>query len=220
MRRGTRGKKQRGNKRSTRRRNQRGGSGAVPVDSVESWLSAVKGSAAFMKSEDKYKLGTYRFEDLKSPSLKLPDMPDTIAAVDPNFNVYKSNTALDPMDLRKLGSGLKDGWNPVISIVPTPTATEFKEYVTKHMDADPELADADFRDLVNHSMFAENTLRTLADEPVINSLTEDDKYPLFIWALMMNPPDKPVLSVPTLVPESETTVVKIEEPASQVEQAT
>lgn len=197
----------------------------MTFDSVESWLTAVKNSAAFTKSEDRFTpnvkrheeilhLGTYRFEDLKNPSLKLPDMPDDTVGVDPNFNVYKNDTTLIPLDLRKLGAGLNDGWKPVIGTVPTPTAFEFKKYVTDQtMDADPENANPDFRDLANHSIFAENTLRTLTNEPSIDRLTDDTKYPLFIWALMMNLPDKPVQAAPTLVP-------KDEEPVSQVEPTT
>jgi len=212
--------KKRGNeKRRMTRRRQKGGA----VDNLDAWVAAVKASPMFAKTVDEAKpdaarseplrLGAYHFADLKRDELKLPDMKDD---QETNFNINQYSSGGTPIDLRVEGAGLAIKWAPVTSANPTPA--EFKDYINENMGADINVADPDFREAVNYLVEIENKLRH--DSDPITSLTDDSKYPLFVWALLMNLPEKPVEAVPALISEEEVktnlTRLGLSEPAKPV----
>ena len=81
------------------------------------------------------------------------------------------------------------------------------------MSDDPEIADQDpdFRIAANFLMESENKLRRIGYVDTIERLTEGEKYPLFVWFLMMNQPDKPEKSAPAFIPKAAANVEMAEE---------
>jgi len=223
MRKGTRGNKHRLEKRRRTRRKQRGGaSDEVTVKSITEWLEAVKKSPAFQKSEDKYRpdpkreqpefrLGEYRMRDLQNTTLTLPEMnppqAGQIGTVDSEFDINRSTDI--PFDIRTEGANLLEKWGPVMYPPPettggpaelTPTPAEFKAYIEQNTTADPNNLDPDFLLAVDYLIMVENKLRTFpgADSKPIETLTNENEYPLFVWFLMMNLPQN-VQPAPSLV---------------------
>lgn len=220
----TRGKKsKRVNKRNTRGKKQRGGN--QDIISVKSWIDKVKLHPAYTKVDAKYqhsdtreqasyRLGEYTMNDLKDLSLKLPNRPEGSTSVEVQWdvNIDSGNTA-PKLDIRSLAATLYDKWSPFLGVTPSPTPAEFKEYITTNMSDDPEITDQDpdFRVAANYLVESENKLRRIGDVDTIERLTEGDKYPLFVWFLMMNQPDKPEKSAPAFIPKAAANVEIAEE---------
>ena len=220
----TRSKKpQRTNKRNTRGRKQYGGN--RDIISVKSWIDKVKLHPAYTKVDTKYqhldtreqvsfRLGEYTMNDLKDLSLKLPNRPEGSTSVEVQWDVNNDSGATAPkLDIRSLAATLYDKWNPFFGVTPSPTPSEFKEYITTNMSDDPEIADQDpdFRIAANFLMESENKLRRIGYVDTIERLTEGEKYPLFVWFLMMNQPDKPEKSAPAFIPKAAANVEMAEE---------
>ena len=242
MQRRTRNKKQRrskskrrSNRRLTRRyKNQKGG--ALPVTSIANWIDNVKNHPAYTKSEDKYKplesrqqaslrLGEYTMNDLKDLSLKLPNKPNNPSTtpegstgVEPEWdiNLFSGNNQIEgQLDIRTMAANLHDRWGYFFDKNPSPTPAEFKEHIATFLREDREIADQDpdFPIAAKYMIDSENKMRR--GEQLIEKLTEDDKYPLFVWFLLMNQPDVPVKSAPSFSSESDANAeVKIEAEAS------
>ena len=217
----TRNRKHRRSKRRTHRK-QRGG--APPVTSIAQWIENVKAHPAYTKVEDKYKplesrqqasyrLGEYTMSDLKDLSLKLPNKPDNPSTtpegstrVEPEWDVTLfagTNQEEGPLDIRTLAAILHDKWGYFFDRTPSPTPAEFKEHIATYLKEDPAIEDQDldFRVAAKYLLDTENKLRR--GDALIQRLTEDETYPLFVWFLIMNQPDKPVQSAPSFIPKSE-----------------
>jgi len=175
-------------RRRTRKHLQRGGR----VENIQEWINAV---------EQKFKeiaianATNYKFSDLIDEKLRLPDMekPDLL------FDVESGRTRT-VRDLRSEYKKIVVDMGNIIDANPTPQ--EFKEYI------DTQVAPSAERDTildiaVKYATALENTLRRLAEKDTIDSLGDQTKYPLFIWALMMNPPEKPVDLLPSEVPKEQ-----------------
>ena len=201
-RRRSRANKHRLEKRRRTRRYQRGGAEST---SIGDWIEAVRNSPAFKKDDPKFiqnpsaepsvRLGAYRLTELTTPATKLPNIDSTQANDSFDINRYAGNDE-EPVDLRVEGANIRAKWAPFLSVDPPPTPADFKIYINQHMNTDLMKVDPDFRTAVNHLISVENKLRR-GDDSVV-SLSDETKYPLFVWALMMNPPDKTVAEAPSL----------------------
>lgn len=199
----TRNKKHRRSKRRTNRK-QRGG--APPVTSIAQWIENVKAHPAYTKLDDKYKTLEYTMNDLKGSSLKLPNKPDDSTRVEPEWDVTLftgNNQEEGPLDIRTLAANLYGKWGPYMGSTPSPTPANFKEYFGTYLKDDPAIKDQDqdFRVAAKYMLDTENNLRR--GEAPIQELTEDANYPLLVWFLIMNQPDKPVKAEPSFIPLSE-----------------
>jgi len=192
-----------------RTRKQRGGGEALK--SIGEWVAAVKRSPAFKKEESIYRpdptaepsfrLGAYRFPKLTDPSTQLPNIDESNDS-DNTFDInFYAGVQEDPVDIRVEGANISAKWEPFLSVIPPPTPVDFKLYIDEHMNTDVMKVDPDFRTAVNHLIALENKLRR--DENPITSLSDESKYPLFVWALMMNGPDKSVGIAPSLYSQNE-----------------
>ena len=165
---------------------QRGGR----VDNIQEWINAV---------ERKFKeIGsTYKLSDLIDERLRLPDMDKP----DPLFDV-ESGRSMTIRDLRSEYKKIVEDMGNIIDADPTPQ--QFKAYI------DTQVAPSAERDTildiaVKYAITLENTLRRFSEKEkdAVASLGDAETYPLFIWALMMNPPEKPVDLLPTEVPKEQ-----------------
>ena len=227
MRRTTRGKIERKRRLERRRRTlrkQRGG-----ADSVKGWVSDTArffkekqtGDPSFLPNpslpkDDPNRLGSYTFASLQDSRLTLPDAASAhIFSIDIGDNEQK--------DLRAEAASVALMWADVIRAGPeAPTPADFEGYVSnlsmpkKNPDGTITEPDPDMLIAFNHLVWLENKLRSQIEVPLIESLTESAKYPLFTWALLLNPPEMPVEPTPVMVPAEEVKkeLLKITEPAS------
>jgi len=215
--------KGRSNRRVTSRvKNQKGG--APPVTSIAQWIENVKAHPAYTKLEDKYKplesrqqasyrLGEYTMNDLKDLSLKLPNKPDNPSTtpegytrVEPEWDITLfagTNQEEGPLDIRTMAANLYDKWRYFFDKNPSPTPAEFKEHINTFLSKDPAIVDQDQDFLVAANFMIESENKLRRGEAPIQGLTEDDTYPLLVWFLIMNQPDKSVQSAPSFIPKSE-----------------
>jgi len=157
-----------------------------------------------------YRLGEYTMNDLKDLSLKLPNRPEGSTSVEVQWDVNNDSGTTEPkLDIRSLAATLYDRWSLFFGVTPSPTPAEFKEYIATYLSDDPEIddQDPDFRIAANYLVESENKLRRIGYVDTIERLTEGDKYPLFVWFLMMNQPDKPEKSTPAFIPKDTPNVV-------------
>lgn len=192
---------------------QRGGA----LDSIQAWIGAVKNSEMYKKESDRSKadldrqevelrLGAYHFNDLKDDSLHFTkkEPSQAIEQVDPSYNINNNDSGAEALDIRILGATLALKWMPLTSGNPTPA--EFKGYIEKYLTPGDMDGDADLREAATYLVTVENKLRQ--GEVEISSLTDESKYPLLVWSLLMNAEGE---EAPTLVPLKQVT----EELASQ-----
>ena len=188
---GTRMKKRHERRRRTRRAKvQRGGA----IDSVQDWIESVKNSEMFKKDTDRSKTGAYHFSDLKDDSLRFQKKEPTqeLVMVEPAYDINnQSGVVSDPLDIRVEGANLALKWAPLTAGNPTPA--EFKGYIEQHLTPGDAEGDPDLRLASEYLITVENKLRS----DKIDSLTDESKYPLFVWSLIMNAEGE---EAPTLVP--------------------
>ena len=209
---GTRMKKRHERRRRTRRAKvQRGGA----IDSVQDWIESVKNSEMFKKDTDRSKTGAYHFSDLKDDSLRFQKKEPTqeLVMVEPAYDINnQSGIVSDPLDIRVEGANLALKWAPLTAGNPTPA--EFKGYIEQHLTPGDAEGDPDLRLASEYLITVENKLRS----DKIDSLTDESKYPLFVWSLIMNAEGE---EAPTLVPpmqvNEELAVSQSEPEPSQVQ---
>jgi hypothetical protein len=196
----SRAQRHRHEKRRVTRRHQRGGA----IENIESWVAAVTASPAFAKTTDEFKmdndrkeeilkLGAYRFSDLKRAELQLPDFIEYNPVFDVDF--YAGTKSHQKEDIRQEGAVAAELLREVISANPTPY--EFKKYIEqlKRSDSQEEIQ----RSLMFLAELEEKLRKTVSTNPT-KILEDETKYPLYLWALVMNMPAKPVEPALTLVP--------------------
>jgi hypothetical protein len=184
-------------RRRTIKAKQRGGG---EVTSVGEWIRRVQATRVFQEGGD-YKIG-----ELSDPYLKLPAQEEEyVLAFDLNNGAEPENR----VDIRQEGAAvaalLKDNVGQL-------TPRQFKDYITEVRRS--EIGDA--KDIVDSLMFMvriENKMRALANvtplEENPDELANDARYPLFLWALLLNTPENATPGFSTL-PEP----VQPEAPAS------
>jgi hypothetical protein len=225
----TRAQKYRHEKRRITRRRQRGGA----VENIEAWIAAVTASPAFAKATDEFKpdadrkeealrLGAYHFSDLKRDELQMPDLTEYSTAFD--LDAYAGAKSDQKTDIRQEAAAAAELLRDVISANPTPY--EFKKYIEQLKQAG--LQEEIQGSLVFLADLEEKMRKSVSTDPneAIKILEDETKYPLYLWALVMNLPAKPVEPALTLVPTTpsvtavpEQKVEKPQEPAVPEAQA-
>jgi hypothetical protein len=184
-------------RRRTIKAKQRGGG---EVTSVGEWIRRVQATRIFQEGGD-YKLG-----ELSDPYLKLPVQEEEYSLA---FDLNNGAEPENRVDIRQEGAAvaalLKDNVGQL-------TPRQFKDYITEVRRS--EIGDA--KDIVDSLMFMvriENKMRSLANvtplEENPDELANDARYPLFLWALLLNTPENATPGFSTL-PEP----VQPEAPAS------
>ncbi len=199
----TRAQKYRNEKRRVTRRRQRGGA----VENIEAWIAAVTASPAFAKTADEFKpdidrkeealrLGAYHFSDLTRDELQMPNLTEYSTAFD--LDAYAGTKSNQRTDIRQEASAAAELLRDVISANPTPY--EFKKYIE-------QLKQAGLQDEIQGSLMfladlEEKMRKSISTDPneSVKILEDETKYPLYLWALVMNLPAKPVEPALTLVP--------------------
>lgn len=165
-----------------RTRKQRGG--ADEATSVGEWVRRVKLTHIFKEK------GNYVLGDLKDAHLALPPSDDYSIA----FDINNGTEAENKVDIRQEGAAIKEFLKESFSKLPALSPVQFKDFIMEVRRS--EIGDA--KDIVDSIMFMiriENKLRKDAGEefPLLeenpDELANDSRYPLFIWALLMNNPD-------------------------------
>ena len=187
-------------KRRVTRRHQRGGA----VENIESWVTAVTASPAFAKTLDEFKpdadrkeeplrLGAYRFSELKRDELQMPNVTEYSPSFD--LDVFAGTKSDQKTDIRQEAAAAAELLRDVISANPTPY--EFKKYIEQlnRTDTQEEIQ----RSLMFLAELEEKLRKTISTTPT-KILEDETKYPLYLWALVMNMPAKPVEPALTLVP--------------------
>jgi hypothetical protein len=139
-------------------------------------------------------LGAYHFSDLKDDSLRFQKKEPTqeIVMVEPAYDINnQAGIVSEPQDIRVEGANLAIKWAPLTAGNPTPA--EFKDYIEQHLTPGDAEGDPDLRLASEYLITVENKLRP----DKIESLTDESKYPLFVWVLIMNAEG---VEAPTLVP--------------------
>ena len=204
----TRAQKYRHEKRRVTRRKQRGGG---EIKSIDDWIAAVNESPAFVKTIDDFKpdpkreeeaqrLGNYKFSALKRDDLRFPDFIEYNSAFD--LDVYAGTSSVKKKDIRQEAAIAADILRDVLPVNPTPY--DFKNYII-------DLREATLQEDMNRSRIflaelEEKLRKSVSTDPnvAVKILEDDSKYPLYLWALVMNMPLKYVEPGVTLVPEEET----------------
>ena len=163
----------------TYRGNQRGsGSGS---GSVEEWINAVKATKPF-QNKSGYVLG-----DLMDSELTLPSQADYMYAFDLNKDDPENK-----VDIRQEGATIRNFLKDSLARLPQISPKEFQEYITTVRRS--EIGDAD--DIVKSLVFMvrmENKIRSVAGYPPLeetaDGLADESRYPLFLWALILNTPE-------------------------------
>jgi len=201
----TRAQKNRLEKRRLTRR-QRGG---AQFDGIQDWIDAVAASSAFTKTADEFtqdtdrkeeslRLGAYHFLDIKRDELQLPDLTEYSTAFD--LDVFAGTTTEQKTDIRQEAATAAELLRDVISANPTPY--EFKKYIEQLKQTG--LQDDIQGSLVFLAELEEKLRKSVSTDPneAVKILEDEKKYPLYVWALVMNLPAKPVEPALTLVPPS------------------
>jgi len=206
----TRAQKYRHEKRRITRRKQRGG---AEIKSIDDWITAVNESPAFVKAIDEFKLdpkreveaqrlGNYKFSALKRDELRYPDFSEYKRDFD--IDVYAGITSAQKLDIRQEAATAADILRDVLPANPTPY--DFKNYMI-------DLREATLKEDMNRSRIflaglEEKLRKSVSTDPnvAVKILEDDSKYPLYLWALVMNMPLKYVEPGVTLVPEEDPTV--------------
>ena len=182
--------------RTTRRNRQKGGG---RIDSIATWVNAVKGTPVFKATEGRFmkqpnaeniafSLGEYTTTDLISEELKLPDR-DTERDANGNFlrnDSFLFNPAADINDFRDMATTVRDFLYDILKSDPTPY--EFLGHI-KDMKEENEQDNG----ILLSIQFAEKLEYKLKkmDDPNATILqheilTNEKYYPLFILTLAAN----------------------------------
>lgn len=166
---------------------QRGSGNGDGITSVEQWINAVKATKPFVNKSG-YVLG-----DLMDSELTLPSQTDYIYA----FDLNKGEDPENKVDIRQEGAAIRNFLNDSLTRLPHISPKEFQEYITSVRRS--EIGDAE--DIVESMMFMvrlENKIRDLARDskdtnyPPLeenpDAIADENFYPLFIWALILNTP--------------------------------
>jgi hypothetical protein len=134
--------------------------------------------------EKEFSLGNYRLSQLTSDSLRLPEFEGYSDAFDLERFAGTQNP-LQVNDLREQGAAIAEMLRDVLPQNPTPA--EFQQYMKEIYE---KLLATGIERSIADMVETENKLRR-GTEP-IERLDDGAKYPLYIWALVMNPPATPV----------------------------
>jgi hypothetical protein len=183
-------------RRRTIKAKQRGGG---EVTNVGEWIRRVQASRVFQG-------GDYTLGELSDPYLKLPAQKDDY---DLAFDLNNGTEPENRVDIRQEGAAIKAILKDNIGQL---TPSQFKDYIMEVRRS--EIGDA--KDIVDSLMFMvriENKMRVLANvtplEESPDELGNAERYPLFLWALLLNTPENATPGFSTL-PEP----VQPEAPAS------
>jgi len=192
-------------KRRRTRRKQHGGA----IANIDDWIAAVAASPAFRSNkEDKYRpneqreldyiLGQYQLSDLKDPSLLLPDIEDG-RRLDSNFDINRFTGSGAPSDLRKEGARASIIMRDMIAQNLTPAGFKTSiDLLKEEMVSAPDI----YQSLSKLAQL-EHKLRKRGipnnKNDALKILEDRASYPLYIWALVMNLPEKPIDAEPDLM---------------------
>lgn len=183
-------KKRNERRRRTRRaKAQKGGA----QDSIQAWINAVKNTDVFKNQLGEYTLGSLKDEKLMFEPKA--DSNEIVLNVPAGYDINNFNSQYPSQDIRDVGHSLALIRNELFKNISENTPADFKLYIENRMQ---DLNDQDFQMSANYMVTVEQMLRN----EEIKSLTDDSKYPLFVWALMINSDAK---EIPTLVPEKQVT---------------
>jgi len=192
---GTRKNRNRAPDRSRRTRKvQRGGG---EINSIASWIAAVKKTPAFRAEEDKYIkqpeaendalwLGSYTIGDLIDDSLKLPEKERDANQLFVRDEEFLFDRVNDVSDFRDIAVALRLYFANIVNSNPTPN--EFLRDI-KEMKEDPS-TDSTILQTIQFAETIEVKLKLLdnpnADILPYDVLVNEQNYPLFILTLVAN----------------------------------
>ena len=187
-------------RRRTIKAKQRGGG---EVTSVGEWIRRVQATRVFQEG------GDYTLGELSDPYLKLPAQEDDYALA---FDLNNGTEPENRVDIRQEGAAIKAFLKEAVSRLPQLTPSQFKDYIMEVRRS--EIGDA--KDIVDSLMFMvriENKMRAMANVTPLDENPDElgnaERYPLFLWALLLNTPENATPGFSTL-PEP----VQPEAPAS------
>jgi hypothetical protein len=184
-----RNERRRRTRKAERSKAQKGGA----QDSIQAWIDAVKSTDIFKNQLGEYTLGSLKDDRLKFEPKQ--ESSDIILNIPTGYDINSFNSQYPSQDIRDVGNSLALIRNELFKNIADNTPTDFKNYIENRMQ---DLNDQDFQMSANYMVTVEQMLRN----EDIKSLTDDSKYPLFVWALMINSEAK---EIPTLVPEKQVT---------------
>jgi hypothetical protein len=167
-----------------RRRTLKQRGGGDEAATVGEWINRVKMSHVFASK------GTYALRELKDPYLALPASSEYSVT----FDLNNGQEAENKVDIRQEGAAMKEFLKESIEQLPQLSPMQFKQYISGVRGS----AIGDAKDIVDSILFMirlENKIRKKAGEsyPLLDEnadgLANDNMYPLFIWALLLNCPD-------------------------------
>lgn len=144
------------------------------------------------EKDTKFSLGNYKLSQLTSESLRLPEFE----GYNESFDLERFAGTQNPLqvnDLREQGAAIAEMLRDVLPLDPSPM--EFQQYMK---DIYEKLLTTGIERSIADMVATENKLRRGTNP--IDRLDEGDKYPLYIWALVMNPPAIPVSPRVALAP--------------------
>ena len=200
-------KRQLEKRRRTRKSRQRGG--GPTFTSIEDWISAVNASPVYAAPPaNPFKQGSYTLSDINNDnSLQLPNLE----AYSDDFDLdrYAGLTSRpQKADVREVGAAIaiQLTHNNVRELTPV----SFKDVMEQAYDLSKLPEYDDLSGSILYMVDTENKLRQ--NKETITRLDDASKYPLYIWALLMSAPAKPVDPPVSLAPVKEMEPVAPEAP--------